>query len=80
MPVIPPNVRHVLYFAILLAGGARLLQVDPKLGWAIFAAQVLALMGAIFTDSPGTAERLAAAKRSGVIAGAAANDRQAPPL
>jgi hypothetical protein len=74
----PPTLRHALFLAVIFAAGGveRLIHDLPTPGWALLlAAQVLAGVGAVFTDAPGTAARLAAARSQGLISGAATGDK-----
>lgn len=77
MPSIPPNVRHAFYLAVVFFGGGTmaLVTVAPTVKWVIFLSSLASVLGAIFTDAPGTQARLAAARSAGVISAAAAADK-----
>ena len=70
---IPPNIRHVIFVVIIVAGAGvhALLPLEPAWSWLITAASLLAALGAVFTDAPGTAARLAAARATKQVGTAA---------
>lgn len=68
---IPPNVRHILFVIIVVAGAGvhALMPLEPQWSILITAASMLSVLGAVFTDAPGTAAKMAALKASVRVGG-----------
>ena len=68
---IPPNVRHILFVIIVVAGAGvhALMPLEPQWSILITVASMLSVLGAVFTDAPGTAAKMAALKASVRVGG-----------
>ncbi len=67
---IPTNVRHIIYVSVFAACAAlqALGKVEPTWLWISMAVQLCMILLTVFTDSPGTAARMAALRGGARIA------------
>ena len=68
---IPPILRHTVFVLIIVAGAGihALIPLEPGWSWLITAASLLSALGAVFTDAPGTAAKMAALKMAARVTG-----------